>query len=159
MNTGTPISEFGKILLFIIGGIVFVLGGILVSKLLAPNRPNAEKNSSYECGEDPVGNARIQMNMRFYVLALIFLIFEVEVLFLFPWATVLADKSLIETAKDWGYFALAEGVIFTVVLFLGLIYVWAKGDLDWVRPKAKQPEKITGIPAEVYQQFNESQTD
>ncbi|HEX2900292.1 MAG TPA: NADH-quinone oxidoreductase subunit A, partial [Bacteroidia bacterium] len=85
---GQVSGEFGVALLYFLGGIVFVVGGLTLSKLLSPNRPNPEKLSTYECGEDPVGNARIQLNNRFYVAALIFLIFDVEIVFLYPWATV-----------------------------------------------------------------------
>ncbi|NTV45978.1 MAG: NAD(P)H-quinone oxidoreductase subunit 3 [Chlorobiales bacterium] len=129
------LSEFGNVFLFFLIGVVFVIGGFVTSRMLRPHRPNEEKLTSYECGEDAVGSAWIQFNIRFYVVALIFIIFDVEVLFLFPWTTVF---------KDLGPFALVEAVVFVVILFLGLVYAWAKGDLDWVRPNPnipKMPEK------------------
>jgi len=86
-------QEYAKILLFVAGGLIFILGGMVTSRLLAPRRPNAEKNSSYECGEEPVGTAWHQFNVRYYGMALIFLIFDVEVLLLFPWATVYETKA------------------------------------------------------------------
>ncbi|ACF15014.1 NADH-ubiquinone/plastoquinone oxidoreductase chain 3 [Chloroherpeton thalassium ATCC 35110] len=129
------ISEFGKVFLFLLFGVVFVIGGYVSSRMLRPHRPNDEKLTSYECGEEAVGSAWVQFNIRFYVVALIFIIFDVEVLFLFPWATVF---------KQLGGFALFEAVIFVTILTLGLVYAWVKGDLDWVRPTPnvpKMPEK------------------
>jgi len=129
------ISEFGKVFLFLLFGVVFVIGGYVSSRLLRPHRPNDEKLTSYECGEEIVGSAWVQFNIRFYVVALIFIIFDVEVLFLFPWSTVF---------KSLGGFALFEAVLFVAILTVGLVYAWVKGDLDWVRPVPnvpKMPEK------------------
>lgn len=154
---GQASGEYGIALIFLIGGILFVLGGLFLAKFLSPNRPNPEKLSTYECGEDPVGNARIQLNSRFYVAALIFLIFDVEIIFLFPWATVFADKNLIAESYNWGYFALAEVLIFVLILLLGLAYVWAKGDLDWIKPEPQIPSVNSKVPAKLYEEFNERQ--
>lgn len=150
-------SDFGIAVLYLVGGALFVVLGLFVSRLLRPDRPNPEKLSTYECGEDPVGNSRIQLNNRFYVAALIFLIFDVELVFLFPWATVFADAGLIAEAPAWGVVALVEMVIFIVVLMLGLAYVWVKGDLDWIRPLPQKPVNPTQIPDEVYAAFNARQ--
>ena len=158
MGTVLLISDFGKALLFILGATLFVVAGLLTSKLIAPNRPNPEKNSTYECGEDPVGNARIQLNMRFYVVALIFLIFDVEIIFLFPWSTVFADAGFIAEAPMWGIFAFVEALVFAGILLLGLAYVWVKGDLDWIRPEPIAPIIKTGIPDAVYENFNTERT-
>jgi NADH-quinone oxidoreductase subunit A len=151
---GQVSGEFGGALLFLIGGIVFVVGGMVFSKLIRPDRPNPEKNSTYECGEDPVGNARIQLNSRFYVAALIFLIFDVEVVFLFPWATVFADATLIAQAPSWGWLALIEVFVFAAILLLGLAYVWVKGDLDWIKPQPIVPQSPAKVPAELYEAYN-----
>jgi NADH-quinone oxidoreductase subunit A len=78
----------------------------------------------YECGEDPVGDTHIKFNARFYVIALIFLIFDVEIVFLFPWAVVF---------RQIGVLAFVEMFIFIGILLVGLAYVWAKGDLEWIR--------------------------
>lgn len=154
---GQANGEFGVALLYIIGGIVFVVGGLLLSRVVAPNRPNPEKLSTYECGEDPVGNARIQLNNRFYVAALIFLIFDVEVVFLFPWATVFADAGLIAEAPAWGWLAFTEVTVFVLILLLGLAYVWVKGDLDWIKPRPQVPSSPAQVPAELYAEFNATQ--
>lgn len=154
---GQVSGEYGVALLFLVGGILFCVGGLILNKLLSPNRPNPEKLSTYECGEDPVGNARIQLNSRFYVAALIFLIFDVEIVFLFPWATVFADVGLIQTAPAWGWFALVEAFIFAGILLLGLAYVWAKGDLDWIKPQPTVPKSPAAVPNERYEAFNQAQ--
>lgn len=150
-------GEFGVALLYLLGGIIFVIGGLLLNKALSPNRPNPEKLSTYECGEDPVGNARIQLNNRFYVAALIFLIFDVEIVFLFPWATVFADAQLISQVPSWGWLALGEAGVFVAILLMGLAYVWVKGDLDWIKPQPQTPISPAKVPDELYEQFNSQQ--
>ena len=91
------LTEFGKILLYIIGAILFVGIGLFTAFLIRPNRPNVEKNTNYECGEDPIGLAWGRFNPRFYIVALIFILFDVEIVFLFPWATVFGNKELIDS--------------------------------------------------------------
>jgi len=149
------LSDFGVILLFILGAFAFISLVLFGARLLRPNRPNVEKNSTYESGEEPVGNANIQFNIRFYVVALIFVLFDVELVFLFPWATVFGQESLIrETAGLWGWFSLAEMTVFVLILALGLAYVWVKGYLDWVKPQPKIPSVETKVPADLYQEVN-----
>jgi len=125
------LTEFGKILIFFILGAVFVAGGLIASWILRPNRPYPEKLRPYECGEEPVGNAWVRFNVRFYVIALIFLIFDVEVVFLFPWALVY---------RELGLFAFLEMAVFLLILIVGFAYVWVKGDLDWDKPKPVIPQ-------------------
>jgi len=152
----TELSGFGEILLFIIGGISFVLITLVVARLIRPNRPNEEKLTTYESGEDPLGSAWGQFNPRFYVIALIFILFDVEIVFLFPWATVLGQPELIEqTNGTWGWFALAEMLIFVVILALGLAYAWAKGFLDWVKPQTNLAHYDSPVPSEMYRKVNE----
>jgi NADH-quinone oxidoreductase subunit A len=141
------LTEFGKVFLFIALGVVFVVLGFITSRFIRPHRPSPEKLTTYECGEEPQGDAWIQFNIRFYVVALIFIIFDVEVLFLYPWATVF---------KQLGGFALVEAVVFLGILTLGLVYAWKKGDLDWVVPnpnvprmpdkKFEKPKKVAKAP-------------
>ncbi|HEX6224880.1 MAG TPA: NADH-quinone oxidoreductase subunit A, partial [Chryseolinea sp.] len=88
MDQEQYLSAFGEVLLFIVAGVIFILVTLLVSKLIRPDRPNPEKLSTYESGEEPVSSAWSQFNIRFYIIALIFLLFEVEIVFLFPWSTV-----------------------------------------------------------------------
>ena len=150
------ISDFGIILLFIIAALAFFVLIMFISRLLRPNRPNVEKLSTYESGETPVGNASVQFNIRFYVVAIIFVLFEVELVFLFPWATVFGQATLInETNGTWGWFALTEAILFVVLLALGLAYAWAKGYLDWVRPQPHVPDRRSPVPKSLYDQVNE----
>jgi NADH-quinone oxidoreductase subunit A len=130
------LTEFGRVLLFLILGVIFVAGGLITSRLLRPSRPYPSKLSTYECGETPIGDTRIRFNIRFYVVALIFLIFDVEVVFLFPWATVF---------EDLGWFAFIEMMVFLTILFVGYAYVWRKGDLDWDKPSPNIPKYEMGV--------------
>jgi NADH-quinone oxidoreductase subunit A len=150
------INDFGVILLFILAALA-LLGFILtVARFVRVSNPNEEKLTTYESGEDPIGNANVQFNPRFYVVALIFVLFEVELVFLFPWATVFGQKSLIDQTDGlWGWFALGEMAIFVGILILGLAYAWAKGYLDWVKPQPKIPEVKSNVPADLYQKINE----
>ncbi|SKC49751.1 NADH-quinone oxidoreductase subunit A [Ohtaekwangia koreensis] len=149
------LSAFGEVLLFIIGGIVFILGTFLLSRVVRPNRPNPEKLATYESGEEPITAAWTQFNIRFYIVALIFLLFEVEIVFLFPWATIFANEKLIaETNGAWGWFSLIEMVIFIFVLALGLAYAWVNGHLDWVKPDPRPTEVKSVVPKELYDAIN-----
>ncbi|MBI2619696.1 MAG: NADH-quinone oxidoreductase subunit A [Ignavibacteriales bacterium] len=127
------LTEFGKVLIFLMLGVFFVAAGLITSWLLRPRKPYPAKLATYECGEEPVGNAWIRFNVRFYVVALIFLIFEVEIVFLFPWALVY---------QDLGLFAFLEMAVFLAILMVGYAYVWAKGDLDWDKPKPTLPRIV-----------------
>ncbi len=150
------ISDFGEVLLYLIGGVVFIVVTLLVSRLIRPNRPNAQKLSTYESGEEAISSAWAQFNIRFYIVALIFLLFEVEVLFLFPWATVFAKKELIEqTGGRWGWFAVIEVVIFIAVLALGLAYAWVNGHLEWVKPDPSPTQMKSPVPKNLYEKVNE----
>ncbi len=119
------LTEFGRVFIFIIVGALFVAIGMFVAWLLRPHRPYPSKLATYECGEVPFGDTRVRFNVRFYVVALIFLVFDVEVVFLFPWATVY---------RNLGWFAFVEMVVFLGILLIGYAYVWRKGDLDWDKP-------------------------
>lgn len=130
---------------------------LFLNKLISPNKPNAEKLTSYECGEEPVGSAWLPFNTRFYVIALIFLLFDVEMVFIFPWATVYANKDLIAADNRWGIFTLIEMFVFAGILIGGLIYVWRKGDLEWIKPKPVIPEVNTSIPFSLYEKLNVQQ--
>jgi len=120
------LSQFGTAFIFMAIGFTFLSVAMLLSKILRPADPNPTKLSTYECGEEPVGDAWVQFNIRFYVVALVFLIFEVEIVFLFPWAVVF---------KKLGLFAFVEMMIFVTILVVGLAYVWVKKDLDWEKMK------------------------
>ena len=103
----------------------FLVAGLLlgISALIRPNKPNPEKLLTYESGVDPVGDGWSQSQIRYYVFALLFVIFDVEAVFIFPWATQL---------ERYGMFGLVEMGIFVAILLLGLVYAWRKGVLRWV---------------------------
>jgi NADH-quinone oxidoreductase subunit A len=152
------LSDFGVILLFLIGGAIFILIGLFTARLIRPHRPNAEKLATYECGEEAVGSSWVQFNPRFYVIALIFIIFDVELAFMFPWAVVFGRRDLIEATDGlWGWFALIEMFLFIAILALGLAYAWVKGHLDWIKPKPIIPTSHSPVPADLYQRVNERQ--
>jgi len=105
-----------------LAAVLFVLFAFTLSRLVAPNNPGGAKAFPYECGEVPLGSAWTRFNVGYYVFALLFLLFEVEVVFLFPWAVVL---------KEIGVPALVEGGVFLVILVFGFAFAWRKGYLAW----------------------------
>ena len=129
-----------------------------INRLIAPRKPNPEKLTSYECGEEPTGNAWLPFNSRFYVIALIFLLFDVEMVFIFPWAIVFGNHEMNAVDPSWGWLALIEMFVFLGILILGLAYVWVKGDLDWIKPKPVIPTTNTHIPVSFYEKLNLEQS-
>lgn len=158
MGEVAQISEFGKILIFIITGFVLVALTLFIGKLLAPKNPNTEKLTSYECGEEPTGSAWIPFNTRFYVIALIFLLFDVEMVFIIPWATVFGNHELIAADARWGKLTFVEMFLFLGILILGLVYVWRKGDLNWIRPSVEIPRTNVAVPSALYAKLNTEQS-
>jgi NADH-quinone oxidoreductase subunit A len=121
--------ELANILLFVVIAffVVFVL--LVLCKLARPHQPSEEKETTYECGERPITPSWFNFNPRFYIIALIFLIFDVEVSFTYPVAVVF--RRWVEQGN--GVIAFVELAIFIGILLVGLAYVWIKGDLDWIR--------------------------
>jgi NADH-quinone oxidoreductase subunit A len=155
MHTDLYLSAFAEVLLFIIGGILFILITLMVSRGVRPNRPNPEKLTTYESGEDAIGSAWSQFNVSFYIVALIFLLFEVEIVFLFPWSVVYADSSMVEgTDGSWGWFALIEMFLFIGILAVGLAYAWVHGYLEWIRPDPKPTPYTSPVPKSHYDAIN-----
>ena len=130
--------DFANVLVFFGVGVLFVLGSLLVSRLVQTVHRTPEKLMNYECGEDPVGSPWVRFNIRFYMVALGFIIFDVETIFLFPWAVVF---------KQLGLFAFVEMMIFVGILLVGLAYIWAKGDIEWVKPRPFWGEGGAGMRA------------
>ena len=120
------LTSHAAILSFLVVAVGFLVVNLIVWKILRPSRFSEEKLTTYECGENPTGSAWVQFNIRFYVFALIFIIFDVEAVFLLPWAVVF---------RELGMLAFVEGLVFIVILVVALAYVWRKGDLEWVRPE------------------------
>src|SRR5689334_21972591 len=133
--------QFANVLVFF--ALAFVLCGLMLGlgQLLRPSNPNLGKLSTYECGEPPSGPAWINFNIRFYLIALVFVIFDVELAFVYP--VVAVFRKWIDEGR--GAFALAEIAVFVGILAVGLVYVWVKGDLEWL--KRLPAEETTGEPA------------
>lgn len=108
-------------LFLVVGGLV-PLAAITVARIIAPRKPNPIKQSTYECGMETVGANWVQFKAQYYVFALVFLVFDVEAVFLFPWAVALGRLPV---------FAVVEGIIFVLILIAGLVYAWRKGMLEW----------------------------
>lgn len=135
---------------------MFISLVLFVGRLIRPRRPNEEKNATYESGEEAVGNAWAAFNPRFYVIALVFLLFEVELVFLFPWATVFGREELMEaTNGTWGILAIAEMLMFIFILALGLAYAWKKGFLNWQNPTTIGNVEGQGLDNSLYKKVNE----
>ena len=113
---------WGGILLLAVIGVGFGVVSVVISRFLGPRNPTPEKLAAYECGMPPVGDARERQSVKFYLIAMIFLLFDIEVAFLYPWALAL---------RTLGWAGYAQVVLFTLVLVAGYIFVWKKGALDW----------------------------
>ena len=113
---------FLPILIMIGLGLAFAGGSVLLSQFLGPRKPTPEKQAPYECGVPPVGDARERQSVKFYLVAMIFLLFDIEVAFLFPWAVAL---------RDLGMVGFVQVITFFALLVTGYVYVWRKGAFDW----------------------------
>jgi NADH-quinone oxidoreductase subunit A len=129
---------YASVAAFFLVAIGFILGSLLAGKLLRPDNMYPEKLETYECGEAPVGPAWFNFNPRFYIVALIYIIFDVEIAFIYPVAAVF--KRWVDQGS--GVFALIEILLFVAILMLGLVYVWAKGDLEWIRSIKGDPRGV-----------------
>ena len=116
------LQNYIPVLIFI--GIAVGLGVVILAlgRVLGPHRPDAEKNSPYECGFEPFEDARMKFDVRYYLIAILFILFDLEIAFLFPWAVVLPDI---------GFFGFASMMVFLLILVIGFIYEWKKGALEW----------------------------
>jgi NADH-quinone oxidoreductase subunit A len=138
--------EFGVVLVFAIVAVGFAFGGIAASRLVGPKIPNAEKSSIYECGERPIGVAWFNFNPRFYLVALVFVIFEVDIALTFP--VVAVYRRWTEASPTLAWVAFGELFLFVAILVVGLAWVWGHGDLEWVKTlsgvstKAVQPPEV-----------------
>jgi NADH-quinone oxidoreductase subunit A len=121
--------DFATIGVFLVLAYLFVLAALITSRLIAPHRPYPAKLMTYECGEPPIGPSWVRFNNRFYIIALVFLLFDVEVVFILPCAVIFRPLA----GSRAGWFIFAELLVFVLILIAGLAYVWAKGDLNWVK--------------------------
>lgn len=151
--------DYLHVLVFASVGVVFVFANMIIASVARPKRKSEQGLETYECGEETIGDAWIRFDIRYYTVALVYVIFAVEIAFLFPWALVLKSAvagSGAAAGSGIGAFVLVEGVLFIAILFLGLAYVWLKGDLDWVLhwdgsdyqpPEARRPNSMPLISA------------
>lgn len=116
------ISEYLPVLLFILVGLAIGVIPLLLGYLLGPNRPYAAKNSTYECGFDAFEDTRMQFDVRFYLVAILFILFDLEIAFLFPWAVAFKEVGML------GFWA---AMVFLSLLVVGFVYEWSKGGLEW----------------------------
>jgi NADH-quinone oxidoreductase subunit A len=123
--------EFGAVLAFAVVAVGFALGMISLNRFVAPRVPNADKATIYECGERPIGVAWFNFNPRFYLVALAFVIFEVDIALTFP--VVAVYRKWVEASPALAWIAFVELFLFTAILVVGLVWVWAHGDLEWVK--------------------------
>ena len=118
--------DFASVLVFAAVAAFFILAALTLGRLVRPHRPTPGKLSTYECGEETIGTSWIRFNARFYVIALVFLIFDVEIAVLFPWASIFREPGA-------RFLALLEILLFLGILLVGLAHVWVKGDLEWLK--------------------------
>ena len=123
------LNAYMPILILMVFAVVAVVGALMVSRLIRPSNPTKLKTTAYECGEMPHGEAWSNFNVRFYVVSLIFIVFDVEAALMFPVAVVFRRFHAIEL----GEVVLSSFLLFIAILVVGVVYCWKKGDLDWVR--------------------------
>ena len=116
------LAEYFPILLFMLVGLAVGVAPVVLGKLLGPNRPDPEKLSPYECGFEAFEDARMKFDVRYYLVAILFILFDLEIAFLFPWATVL---------NEIGFFGFLSMMVFLGILVVGFVYEWMKGALEW----------------------------
>jgi NADH-quinone oxidoreductase subunit A len=122
------LENYLPILIFVLVGIAIGVLPVLMGWLLAPNNPDSEKLSPYECGFEAFEDARMKFDVRYYLIAIIFILFDLEIAFLFPWATIFKDIVATESVKMFGF---VEMMVFVAILVVGYVYAWAKGALEW----------------------------
>ena len=128
INDTLTMQGWLSILIMIALGAGFALISVVLSSVLGPHKPTPEKSAPYECGMPPVGDARERQSVKFYLVAMIFLLFDIEVAFLYPWAMAL---------RDLGWPGFVQVVLFTMLLLSGYVYVWRKGAFDWSGEKQR----------------------
>ncbi len=116
------LDQYLPVLLFILVGVAVGVVPQVLGKLLGPNRPDSEKNSPYECGFEAFEDARMKFDVRYYLVAILFILFDLEIAFLFPWAVAFKDIGMV------GFWSM---MVFLGILVVGFIYEWKKGALDW----------------------------
>jgi len=122
------LESYFPVLVFVVVAIVVGFAPMVVGRVLGPHRPNEEKLSAYECGFEAFEDARMPFDVRYYLIAIIFILFDLEIAFLFPWATIFKEIVAVPAIKMFGF---VEMLVFIGILLVGYVYAWAKGALDW----------------------------
>ncbi len=122
------LENYFPILVFVFVALIFGCVPIIVGRLVGPHRPDPEKLSAFECGFEAFEDARMKFDVRYYLIAIIFILFDLEIAFLFPWATIFKEIVGTPSVKLFGFI---EMLIFITILVVGYIYAWVKGALDW----------------------------
>ena len=122
------LESYFPIFIFVLIGIVFGIAPVVTGLILAPHRPDSEKLSPYECGFEAFEDARMKFDVRYYLIAILFIIFDLEVAFLVPWASIFKEIVATESVRWFGF---VEMLVFLAILLVGFVYAWAKGALDW----------------------------
>ena len=124
-----PRLAWAPVVLLIVIGVGFAIGNVVLSALIGPSRTGPGKDTVYESGMMPIGDTRKRFNVRFYIVAMIFLVFDVEIVFFYPWATIFAPT--VAADKNFGPLLLLEMVLFVVILLVAYFYAWGKGVFKW----------------------------
>ncbi|HWU84212.1 MAG TPA: NADH-quinone oxidoreductase subunit A [Rhodocyclaceae bacterium] len=122
------LENYFPVLVFILVGLAVGCAPLLLGRILAPHRPDSQKLSPYECGFEAFEDARMKFDVRYYLIAIIFILFDLEVAFLFPWASIFKEIVSTEAVRSFGF---VEMLVFLAILVVGYVYAWAKGALDW----------------------------
>ena len=122
------LESYFPIFIFVLIGIVFGIAPVITGLVIAPYRPDSEKLSPYECGFEAFEDARMKFDVRYYLIAILFIIFDLEVAFLVPWASIFKEIVATESVRWFGFI---EMLVFLAILLVGFVYAWAKGALDW----------------------------
>ena len=122
------LENYFPVLIFLIVGLAFGCAPLILGRVLGPHNPDSEKISAYECGFEAFEDARMQFDVRYYLIAIIFILFDLEIAFLFPWATIFKEIVVTPSVKMFGFW---EMIVFLGILVIGYIYAWARGALDW----------------------------
>ncbi|QKS27576.1 MAG: NAD(P)H-quinone oxidoreductase subunit 3 [Accumulibacter sp.] len=122
------LESYFPVLVFILIGVAFGIAPVITGLVVGPHRPDSEKLSPYECGFEAFEDARMKFDVRYYLIAILFILFDLEVAFLLPWATIFREIVSTESLKWFGFI---EMLIFIAILVVGFVYAWVKGALDW----------------------------
>ena len=151
----TYLAAYEGLVWHLFGGLLFLLATTFLSKRLSHKPRHASPNTTYECGEEPIGGTSARFSLNYHITALVFLLFEVELLFLFPWAVASTQPPQnLFNLPQWGYWVSGEILVFLGVLGLGLWYIWKKGAMQTQSAVETRPKVVFAVPSHYYAQIN-----